>query len=617
VPHFRHNPLFKSRLIKVGHHHARLIIGVRGDPKSEGDSVLRYPTAPKSIGLSVWLAFCLLLVLIAAIPAGPADARERDRTLKLYFGHTGERGEFTFKRNGRYDRSEIRRINHLLRDWRRNEDADMDPKLLDLIWSIYRETGSREYIHVVSAYRSLATNDQLRRRSSGVAKRSQHTAGKALDFYIPGVPLANLRAAAMRFQGGGVGYYPSSGSPFVHVDTGSVRSWPRMTRSQLLALFPNGETLYLPADGTPLPGYERARARRQSSGDTALAYLEAEDTEEERSGGGWLSRVFGNAGDAEDVQPATTAVASRAPAPAASQTPVPPAAAEPQMLVALPEIVEPRTPRARPSTGVEMMVAQAAADLPAAVVEPDDRLAMASIADIPLPRSRPDAALLADSLASEASGLAVGTEDALAILAARAQENLAAAAQDAGEAALELALVSQESETVLPSAADSAVLAGFAVLEEPTAATSGNDSALAAANALSAEGYFTPHPRPMTLAFAGAGLPTSELPAGFAPAPAPAASPTPVQPAAPEADYDADSDTLRLLIGTPATQDEEFARFAMPQPAGAPGLFTAPESVSAVTDLSGTLKLPIDRFEVAGIPAQESFFSRLFASLVE
>jgi uncharacterized protein YcbK (DUF882 family) len=572
---------------------------------------LRYPTAAKSIGLSVWFAFCVLLALIAAIPAGPADARERDRTLKLYFGHTGERGEFTFKRNGRYDRSEIRRINHLLRDWRRNEDADMDPKLLDLIWSIYRETRSREYIHVVSAYRSVATNDQLRRRSSGVAKQSQHTAGKAMDFYIPGVPLANLRATAMRFQGGGVGYYPSSGSPFVHVDTGSVRSWPRMTRSQLLALFPNGETLYLPADGNPLPGYERARARRQSSGDTALAYLEPEDTEEERSGGGWLSRVFGNAGDAEDVQPATTAVASRA----AVEPPV----GEPQILVALPETAEPRMPRPRPATGVEMMVAQAAADLPAAIVGPDDRLAMASIADIPLPRSRPDAALLADSLGSEASGLAVETEDALAALAARAQENLAAAAQDAGGATSELALISQQSDsdTVLPSAADSAVLAGFAVLGEPTAAASGDNSALAAANALSAEGHFTPHPRPMTLAFAGTGLPAAELPAGFAPAPAPAASPTPVPPAAPEANYDADSDTLRLLLGTPATQDEEFARFAMPQPAGAPGLFTAPENASAMTDLSGAPKLPIDRFELAGVPAQESFFSRLFASLVE
>ena len=117
--------------------------------------------------------------------AGPAQSREPDTTLKLYFGHTGERGEFTFKRNGRYDRGELDRINQFLRDWRRNEPAKMDPQLLDLIWAIYKETGSRDYIHVVSAYRSLATNNMLRSRWSGVAKNSQHTPGKAMDFYHP------------------------------------------------------------------------------------------------------------------------------------------------------------------------------------------------------------------------------------------------------------------------------------------------------------------------------------------------------------------------------------------------------------------------------------------------
>ena len=84
----------------------------------------------------------------------------------------------------------------------------MDPQLLDLVWAIHRETGSREYIHVVSAYRSPGTNDMLRSRSSGVAKNSQHTQGKAMDFFIPGVPLDKLRAIAMKMQGGGVGYYP-------------------------------------------------------------------------------------------------------------------------------------------------------------------------------------------------------------------------------------------------------------------------------------------------------------------------------------------------------------------------------------------------------------------------
>src|SRR5687768_4468554 len=105
-----------------------------------------------------------MLASLAAAPA-PAQAREPTKTLKLYFGHTKERGEFTFKRNGRYDKKELKRINQFLRDWRRNEPADMDPQLLDLIWAIYKDAGGRDYIHVVSAYRSLATNNQLRKRS--------------------------------------------------------------------------------------------------------------------------------------------------------------------------------------------------------------------------------------------------------------------------------------------------------------------------------------------------------------------------------------------------------------------------------------------------------------------
>ena len=88
-------------------------------------------------------------------------------------------------------------------------------------------------IGVNSAYRSPATNAMLANKSSGVADNSQHMRGTAMDFFIPGVPLAKLRAAAMRKQVGGVGYYPTSGSPFVHLDTGSVRAWPRMTRAQL------------------------------------------------------------------------------------------------------------------------------------------------------------------------------------------------------------------------------------------------------------------------------------------------------------------------------------------------------------------------------------------------
>lgn len=132
----------------------------------------------------------------------------------------------------------------------------MDPRLLDLVWEVYDRSDAKGYIHIVSAYRSPATNNMLRSRSrsSGVAKKSQHMLGKAMDFYIPGVQLSKLRALAMQMQVGGVGYYPTSGSPFVHLDVGKVRAWPRMSRKELARTFPNGRTMHLAADGSSLPG---------------------------------------------------------------------------------------------------------------------------------------------------------------------------------------------------------------------------------------------------------------------------------------------------------------------------------------------------------------------------
>ncbi len=198
----------------------------------------------------------------AALFGSASLAEAQDRSLKLYFVHTGERATITYKRNGRFDPAGLAKINRLLRDWRRNENARMDPRLLDIVWQLYDRTNARDFIHVVSAYRSPATNAMLRGRSrtTGVAKKSQHMLGKAMDFYIPGVKLSTLRGLAMQMQAGGVGYYPTSGSPFVHVDVGSVRAWPRMARQELAKLFPNGRTLHLPPDGKPLPGYDVALA---------------------------------------------------------------------------------------------------------------------------------------------------------------------------------------------------------------------------------------------------------------------------------------------------------------------------------------------------------------------
>ena len=204
---------------------------------------------------AVFGASALILSLFAS-----GQSFAEDRALKLYNLHTRERATIVFKRNGVYDREGLKALNTFLRDWRKNEPTKMDPHLFDLIWQVYKESGSRDYINIICGYRSPATNGALRRRSTGVAKNSLHMQGKAMDFFIPDVPLAKLRAIGLRMQDGGVGFYPTSGSPFVHMDTGSVRHWPRMTRQQLVKVFPNGGTLHVPTDGKPLPGYSQALA---------------------------------------------------------------------------------------------------------------------------------------------------------------------------------------------------------------------------------------------------------------------------------------------------------------------------------------------------------------------
>ena len=202
--------------------------------------------------------------ILVTAKVGDADAAAGDRALTLHNAHTNESATVVFKRNGRYDPAGLKKLNYLLRDWRKNQPTNMDPRLFDLIWSVYQQSGSRVPIQVVCGYRSPETNGMLRSRSRGVAKHSQHMLGKAMDFYIPDVPLTKLREIGFKMQVGGVGFYPTSGSPFVHMDTGSVRSWPRMSRQQLVRLFPDGKTMHIPDDGKPLPGYAAALAAYKS-----------------------------------------------------------------------------------------------------------------------------------------------------------------------------------------------------------------------------------------------------------------------------------------------------------------------------------------------------------------
>ena len=335
-----------------------------------------------------------LLAMMAASfgLATTPDAFAETRSLKLYYLHTKEKAEIVFKRNGRYDQAGLNKLNRFLRDWRRNEPTKMDPRLFDLVWEVYKQVGGRDYINVVSAYRSPATNEMLRRTRGGQAKKSQHMLGKAIDFYIPGVKLSKLRAVAMKMQGGGVGYYPKSGSPFVHLDVAGVRAWPRMSRQELVSLFPDGKTLHLPPDGKPLPGYKTAMAEYKKRGGAIVSSGGSNSGSGSKRSGGLLAALFGG-GDEDEEPDAIAAAPVPKPAPPQTQVAALPgvldAPAEPaEVAFALP--VQPPLPVARPVIEPQQPVVVAALAPPEPVLPAQseiDAFAAAANADVVEPAS--------------------------------------------------------------------------------------------------------------------------------------------------------------------------------------------------------------------------------------
>ncbi|WP_234892374.1 DUF882 domain-containing protein [Agrobacterium vitis] len=299
-------------------------------------------------------ALVLMTIAFSALYATTGSAAAETRSLKILFVHTGEKQEITFKRNGRYDPKGLQQLNNIVRDWRRNEATKMDPRLFDLVWSVYQKAGASGYIYVVSGYRSPATNAMLRSRSSGVAKESQHMNGTAMDFFIPGVPLKNLRDIGMKFQAGGVGYYPNSGSPFVHMDVAGVRSWPRVPRSELVRMFPDGKPLHIPADGKPLPGYQVAMEeykKRLGSEQILMADNKSSPRGRPRN---LMAMLFGSGDEDEGDEDSAPAAPVRASAPAATPRPAEltnPTPTSPMPVAvasAAPDIAAP-VPQSRPS----------------------------------------------------------------------------------------------------------------------------------------------------------------------------------------------------------------------------------------------------------------------------
>ena len=136
----------------------------------------------------------------------------------------------------------------------------------------------------------------LRRHSRGVAEHSQHILGKAMDQHYVDVPMSRIREIAMKLERGGVGFYPTAGTPFVHMDVGGVRHWPRMSYDQLARLFPDGKTVHIPSNGQPMPRYEEARAELEARGDS-FSYPTATEVKSK----GFFAWLFGGGEDEGDT----------------------------------------------------------------------------------------------------------------------------------------------------------------------------------------------------------------------------------------------------------------------------------------------------------------------------
>ena len=144
-------------------------------------------------------------------------------TMRLVHLHTHEQLDLMLAPRPAEQPRLLATVNRFLRDHYSGVQGRMDPGLLDQLKSLQALLGGRT-IEVISGYRSPETNERLRRRGGGgVASRSLHLEGRALDLRMPGVPLATLRDAALELRAGGVGFYPTS--DFVHIDTGRVRRW--------------------------------------------------------------------------------------------------------------------------------------------------------------------------------------------------------------------------------------------------------------------------------------------------------------------------------------------------------------------------------------------------------
>ncbi len=147
------------------------------------------------------------------------------RRLAFRNTHTGESFSGVYRVGDKYLPDAFTQINTVLRDFRTGQVYPIDPRVIDIIFSVHHMTGQQKPFQIISGYRSPKTNTMLRGRSAktGVAKKSLHMKGQAIDLRMDGFSSARVRDLASSLNAGGVGYYAKSN--FVHLDCGDVRTW--------------------------------------------------------------------------------------------------------------------------------------------------------------------------------------------------------------------------------------------------------------------------------------------------------------------------------------------------------------------------------------------------------
>ena len=160
----------------------------------------------------------------SALASVALAAQPKSRRLFFEHTHTGKSLDIVYAVGDRYVPESLARLNAFLCDHYSGRVGRMDPRLFDLLHRLRQSLGGKQPIQVVSAFRTAATNQELRSKSrGGVAKKSLHMEGKAIDIRLDGISTRQIRECAVEMKCGGVGYYAKS--DFVHLDTGRYRTW--------------------------------------------------------------------------------------------------------------------------------------------------------------------------------------------------------------------------------------------------------------------------------------------------------------------------------------------------------------------------------------------------------